>query len=73
MNKNSAVLVVLVLAVLAGGARAEEVSTLMEQGRQLLQQNHIPSALAKIEAVLKLKPNEAEALYYAGTNILRSN
>ena len=71
--KNSAVLVVLVLAVLAGGARAEDVSTLMEQGRQLLQQNDIPSALAKFEAVLKLNPNEAEALYYAGTIFLRSN
>src|SRR3569832_1047226 len=71
--KNSAVLVVLVLAVLAGGARAEDVSTRMEQGRQLLQQNDIPSALAKFEAVLKLNPNEAEALYYAGTIFLRSN
>ena len=70
--KNSAVQVLLVLAVLAGGARADDVGTRMEQGRLLLQQNDIPSALAKFEAGLNLIPTEAEALYYAGTIFLRS-
>lgn len=73
MIRNAAGLILLLLAVLAGDARADEVATLMEQGRQLLQQNNIPAALNKFEEVLKINPAEAEALYYAGTIYLRNN
>ena len=63
----------LLLALSSGGAHAKEMAALMEQGRQLLQQNDVPAALEKFNEVLKINPLEAEALYYAGTIYLRNN
>lgn len=73
--------ILLMLFSLCGVAVAEDApvapqsgtAELMQEGRQLLQQNELARALQIFEEVLSVAPANAEALFNAGTLYLRMN
>lgn len=82
-SKRYSFAILLLLSVLCAAAISAEdaavppslasVPDLMNQGRQLIQQNEFARALQIFEAVLAVDANNAEALFNAGTLYLRMN
>lgn len=72
--KALAVIAALACICLGGNVRAEEsAAALMDQGRALIEQGDLASALQRFEAATQLEPTNAEAWYFAGTIYMRMN